>query len=108
MEREQVKKRGRNRLQQQPQVTPTPLGGKEPQAKEEKPRSTWSWVFEFADMRKRDYVLSIAFAVCKVICIVAPYVVLAEVVRELFAGTDDFGFYVRDLCIMAALWMASA
>ena len=82
MEREQVKKRGRNRLQQQPQVTPTPLGGKEPQAKEEKPRSTWSWVFEFADMRKRDYVLSIAFAVCKVICIVAPYVVLADVASD--------------------------
>ncbi|MBQ3300870.1 MAG: ABC transporter ATP-binding protein, partial [Eggerthellaceae bacterium] len=46
--------------------------------------------------------------VCKVICIVAPYVVLAEVIRELFAGNGDFGFYVRDLCIMAALWVASA
>ncbi len=108
MEKERVKERGQDRLHQQSQIDSAPPGDKNPQAKEEKPRSTWSWVFEFADMRKRDYVLSIAFAVCKVICIVAPYVVLAEVVRELFAGTDDFGFYVRDLCIMAALWVASA
>ena len=104
------KERGKEQVQLQEQL---PSGaakpdGSELSAKEEKPRSTWSWVFEFAGMRKRDYVLSVVFAVCKVICIVAPYVVLAEVIRELFAGTDDFAFYVRDLCIMAVLWVASA
>ena len=73
-----------------------------------KERSTWSWVFEFADVRRRDYVASIVLAVCKVICIVAPYLVLAEVVRELFAGNCDLAFYARDLTIMAVLWVASA
>ena len=108
MEKEQVKERRQDGLHQQSQTDSAPPGDKEFQAKSAKPRSTWSWVFEFAGMRKHDYVLSIAFAVCKVICIIAPYVVLAKVIRELFAGNDDFGFYVRDLCIMAALWVASA
>lgn len=106
MEKEQTKDQVRERLQQKPELASP--GEKKPPAKEAKPRSTWSWVFEFAGIRKRDYVLSVVFAICKVICIVAPYVVLAEVIRELFAGSNNFGFYVRDLCIMAALWVASA
>ncbi len=71
-------------------------------------RPTWSWVFEFAGIRKKDYAASVVLAVCKVLCLVAPYLVLAEVVRNLFAGNDDFGFYLRDMALMAGLWVASA
>ena len=74
---------------------------------QEKGRSTWSWVFEFAGIRKRDYVVSVVLAACKVLCIVAPYLVLVRIMQNLFGGEKDFGIYLRDLALMAACWVAS-
>ena len=73
-----------------------------------KGRSTWSWVFEFAGERRVGYVLSVVLAVCNVVCLVLPYFVMAQVVRGLFAGTRDFGFYVARLLVMGALWVGAA
>ncbi|WP_350454796.1 ABC transporter ATP-binding protein [Slackia heliotrinireducens] len=75
---------------------------------QEKKRSTWSWVFEFAGIRRKDYIASVVLAVCKVLCIVAPYLVMAQVVSELFAGVKDFSLYGRQFALIAALWMAAA
>lgn len=73
-----------------------------------KGQSTWSWILEFASEHKGDYVLSIALAICCVLCQVLPYVVMARIVRDLVEGERNLDAYLARLGLMALLYVGSA
>lgn len=66
-----------------------------------KPKSTISWIADFAGVRKKTYVFSVLFAVLGVFCAIAPYFLIGEMVKELLCGKTEFKYYLT-LC----LWMA--
>ena len=51
--------------------------------KKKKKHSTLSWVAEFAGQKKANYILSVMFAFCKVLCGIMPYIYLADIVKKL-------------------------
>ena len=70
-----------------------------------KPRSTWSWIIEFAGIHRTSYLLSVILALAGVACELVPYVITAEVITALLVGTHDWGWYAQRLLLMAALWL---
>ena len=65
-----------------------------------------SWLFRFTKGRRSRYCLSVLLALLGVGCLVAAYVVMAQVITELVGGCRDLSFFVNRGLIMAALWCA--
>ncbi|MCR5252911.1 MAG: ABC transporter ATP-binding protein/permease, partial [Treponema sp.] len=63
-----------------------------------------NWIFQFAGQKKPMYVLSIFFAVLCVACAIMPYVMIAQIVRQLLGGIRDLNLYIRECAIVAAFW----
>ena len=63
-----------------------------------------TWIFQFAEQKKPMYVLSIFFAVLCVACAIMPYVMIAQIVRQLLGGIRDLNLYIRECVIVAAFW----
>ena len=63
-----------------------------------------NWIFQFAGQKKPMYVLSIFFAVLCVACAIMPYVMIAQIVRQLLGGIRDLNLYIRESVIVAAFW----
>ena len=67
--------------------------------------SALPWLLQRAKNHKGGYLQSIFFAVCGVACQVAPYFVVADILRRLVAGERDLGVYLRLCAVMAGLWV---
>ena len=71
-------------------------------------KSLLSWIFLFAKNKKKYYIASIFFALLKVACGIAPYIIIASIVRELLSGVRDWDTYLTECLVAAAFWIGSA
>lgn len=55
-------------------------------------KSLLSWIFTFAGKKKPIYFVSVFFAILRVACGMAPYILIANIVRELLDGVRDWLF----------------
>ena len=74
--------------------------------KKEKSKSLLSWIFEFAGRKRSYFGGSILLAILGVAASFVPYLVIADIVKELIAGNTDWNYYLGKLLIIAALWIA--
>lgn len=72
----------------------------------QKEKSTLGWLAEFAGTHKREYIKSVVYAVCGVICSLIPYFIIGDLVTNLIAGNRDWEFYLKEGIWMAAIWLA--
>jgi len=72
----------------------------------DKKRSAVSWIAEFAEDRKTYYALSVLTAVLGVLCGIAPYFFIADIIKKLLAGTRVFGVFAADLFFIMLLFVA--
>lgn len=73
-----------------------------------KKKSLLSWIFLFARNKKKYYIASIFFALLRVACGIAPYIIIANIVRELLSGVRDWDTYLTECLVAAAFWIGSA
>jgi ATP-binding cassette subfamily B protein len=72
-----------------------------------KKKSLLSWIFLFAKNKKKYYFASIFFALLRVTCGIAPYIIIANIVRELLSGVRDWDVYLKECLIIAAFWVGN-
>ena len=72
-----------------------------------KKKSLLSWIFLFAKNKKKYYIASIFFALLRVACGIAPYIIIANIVRELLSGVRDWDVYLKESLIIAAFWFGN-
>ena len=70
----------------------------------DKKRSAVSWIIEFAEKRKSYYVLSVITAAFGVLCGIAPYFFIADIIKKLLTGTRVFGSFAADLILIILFW----
>ena len=70
----------------------------------DKKRSAVSWIVEFAEDRKMYYALSVLTAMFGVLCGIAPYFFIADIIKKLLAGTRVFGAFAADLILIMLFW----
>ena len=70
----------------------------------DKKKSLLSWIFEFAGQKKPMYVFSIIFAVLSVACAIMPYLMIAQIVRQLLSGIRELDLYIKESAVVAAFW----
>lgn len=71
----------------------------------EKPRSTISWVVEFAGSKKSYYIASVVLAILSVAFGFLPYIFIGRIVKELLSGNADSTFCYRQLLFVAICWV---
>lgn len=74
--------------------------------KEEKERSSISWLMEFAGEKRRLYIISVVTAVFGVICSIAPYFFVGDIVLRIIEKNPEWNGYVWDGCVIGLLWVA--
>ena len=73
-----------------------------------KKKSLLKWIFTFAGEKKPAYYGSIFFALLSVACGMAPYIMIADIVRKLLEGERNWGFYLKECGITAIFWAGNA
>ncbi len=73
---------------------------------ETKKKSTVQWIVEFASTYKSKYVLSVITATCGVACSIVPYLMVAEIIKELVGGNRDWSSYIGYFIVLIVLWLA--
>ncbi len=74
-------------------------------SEKKKDPSAIAWLLDQAGEHRRQYVLSVALAVCGVLCSVAPYFAVAGIVRGLMDGRKEMSFYLLRCGFLALLWL---
>ena len=72
-----------------------------------KKRSLVSWILYFAGGKKGQYIISMLFAVLSVACCIAPYFMIARIVRQLMDGVRDWQLFLRECGIVALFWFGN-
>ncbi len=70
-----------------------------------KKRTTISWIVQFAGKKGGYFLGSILIAVLGVACSFIPYLVIADMVRELIAGNTEKSYYLRLVLLMGVFWI---
>ena len=73
-----------------------------------KKKSLLNWIFSFAGEKKAAYCFSVFFALLRVACGIAPYILIADIVKKLLSGVRDWNVYFHDCAIIAAFWLGNA
>lgn len=73
---------------------------------EAKKKSTAQWIMEFASTHKSKYVLSIITATCGVVFGIVPYIIVADIIKELVGGNRDWNSYIGYFIALFILWLA--
>ena len=60
----------------------------------------------FAGRKKPLYISSVLLAALGVLCSVAPYIIMGNMIRELIDGNREWSYYLMQGGIMAAFWLA--
>lgn len=83
-------------------------GSKASKVRPPKKRSPWSWIYEFAEEKKSMYIKSVVLAFIGVICSIAPYFIMADIILKLLNGTAEVPSLMVSCAIMGALWIGKA
>ncbi len=65
------------------------------------------WIIEFAGEKKGQYIASVFFALLSVACCIAPYFMIARIVRQLLAGERDWSLFLKESGIVALFWLGN-
>lgn len=65
------------------------------------------WILYFAGEKKWQYIASIFFALLSVACCIAPYFMIARIVRKLLEGVRDWKIYVNECLITVLFWFGN-
>lgn len=71
----------------------------------EKKRSTASWLWEFAEGRRGEYLASVLAALIGVACSLVPYVIMVRLIQGLVDGSADRAWCLKQCLIMGAWWV---
>lgn len=66
-----------------------------------------SWILYFAGEKKGQYVASVFFALLSVACCIAPYFMIARIVRQLMDGVRDWQLFLQECVIIALFWLGN-
>jgi len=66
-----------------------------------------AWIFEFAGEKTGQYIVSVFFALLSVACSIAPYLMIARIVRQLLAGVRDWNLFLKECGIVALFWFGN-
>ncbi len=70
-----------------------------------KKRSTLSWVLKFAGRKKFYFLLSVILAILGVAMSFVPYLLTADIVRNLLSDNRDWNYYLRLVVLMGICWV---
>ena len=73
-----------------------------------KKKSLLNWIFSFAGEKKAAYFLSVFFALLCVACAIAPYILIADIVKKLLSGEREWSVYFNECLAIAAFWVGNA
>lgn len=73
--------------------------------KEEKNKSTFGWILEFASTHKKLYSISILVAALGVFCGIVPYFFMGDMIQKLISGNRDMEMYLKECALMAVFWL---
>lgn len=68
-------------------------------------RSTFSWVLEFAGRKKSFYLASVVIAILGVAASFVPYLIIADIIRNLLEGNRDLSYCLRMVLFMGICWI---
>ncbi len=71
-----------------------------------KKRGLLSWILEFAGRKKSYFAGSVILAIMGVAMSFIPYLVIADIVKDLLNGNSDAGSYISKLILLAVVWVA--
>ena len=66
-----------------------------------------AWIMEFAGEKKSQYFVSVLFAICSVVCAMAPYFMIVKIVRQLMDGVRDWNIYLPECGLVALFWLGN-
>jgi len=70
-------------------------------------KSLVGWIMYFAGSKKGQYFLSMFFALLSVACCIAPYFIIAQIVRQLLAGERNWQLFLQESGIIALFWFGN-
>ena len=70
-------------------------------------RGLLGWIFYFAGEKKGQYIVSVFFALFSVACCIAPYFMIARIVRQLMNGVRDWKLFLIECGITALFWLGN-
>ncbi|MBQ4463903.1 MAG: ABC transporter ATP-binding protein [Eubacterium sp.] len=70
-----------------------------------KKRGILSWIMEFAGRKKAFFGGSVLLAILGVAASFVPYLIIADMVKELLAGNKDWDYYLRQVLFMGLSWV---
>jgi len=70
-------------------------------------KSLPEWIFYFAGSKKGQYIASMIFAVLSVACCIAPYFMIALIVRQLMSGLRDWNIFLKECGITVIFWIGN-
>ena len=70
-----------------------------------KQKGIFDYIFQFAGEYKGAYLKSVVFAVIGVVFSIAPYILMADMVKKLLSGEREFRIYLIEGLVMAAFWI---
>lgn len=76
-------------------------------SKQQKQKGLLSWLFYFAGEKKGAYFVSVFFALLSVACCIAPYFMIAQIVRQLMEGVRDWNLFLKECGITALFWLGN-
>ena len=69
---------------------------------------SFGWLLSQSGERKGKFVLSVILAALSMICGIVPYYFIAQIVRDLLAGSNDRHAYICNCIIILLLWLGHA
>jgi len=70
-----------------------------------KKRGLLSWVLEFAGRKRKYFAGSVILAICGVAASFVPYLLIANIVKNLLAGNREWDFYLKQVLLMGVFWV---
>ena len=72
----------------------------------DKKRNLLSWILEFAGRKRAYFGGSVLLAIFGVAASFIPYLIIADIVKELLAGNTDWNFYLGRVVLIGVCWIA--
>ncbi|MBO7135534.1 MAG: ABC transporter ATP-binding protein [Spirochaetaceae bacterium] len=70
-------------------------------------KSLVGWIMYFAGSKKGQYFVSMFFALISVACCIAPYFMIARIVRQLIDGERNWQLFLQESGIIALFWLCN-
>lgn len=70
-----------------------------------KKRGLLSWILEFAGRKKSYFRGSVVLAIFGVAASFIPYLIMADIVKELLGGNREWDYYLKQILLMGTFWV---